>query len=63
VETMTEPKRAAEQLARDAQRKRRKQVKAQAKEGGQWDRCMFKVVRKNRFCNIARYKMCHCVSK
>ncbi|KAG6618912.1 tRNA guanosine-2'-O-methyltransferase [Phytophthora cinnamomi] len=49
-----ETKRSAEQLGRDAQRKRRKQAKAEAKDGGQWDRCMFKVVRKNRYCNIAR---------
>ncbi|RLN58907.1 hypothetical protein BBJ29_000198 [Phytophthora kernoviae] len=49
-----ETKRGAEQLARDTQRKRRKQAKADAKEGGQWDRCMFKVVRKNRYCNISR---------
>ncbi|KAE8981404.1 hypothetical protein PR003_g24562 [Phytophthora rubi] len=49
-----ETKRSAEQVGRDAQRKRRKQVKAEAKDGGQWDRCMFKVVRKNRYCNIAR---------
>ncbi|POM58891.1 tRNA guanosine-2'-O-methyltransferase [Phytophthora palmivora] len=47
-------KRGAEQLSRDAQRKRRKQAKAEAKDGGQWDRCMFKVVRKNRYCNISR---------
>ncbi|ETM38641.1 hypothetical protein L914_15089 [Phytophthora nicotianae] len=49
-----ETKRSAEQLSRDAQRKRRKQVKAEAKDGGQWDRCMFRVVRKNRYCNISR---------
>ncbi|KAG1693683.1 hypothetical protein DVH05_023085 [Phytophthora capsici] len=49
-----ETKRSADQLSRDAQRKRRKQAKAEAKDGGQWDRCMFKIVRKNRFCNISR---------
>ncbi|KAL3660070.1 hypothetical protein V7S43_014992 [Phytophthora oleae] len=49
-----ETKRSAEQLSRDAQRKRRKQAKAEAKDGGQWTRCMFKIVRKNRFCNISR---------
>ncbi|OWZ12247.1 TRNA guanosine-2'-O-methyltransferase [Phytophthora megakarya] len=47
-------KRSAEQLSRDVQRKRRKQAKAEAKDGGEWDRCMFKVVRKNRYCNISR---------
>ncbi|KAH7479826.1 tRNA:m(4)X modification enzyme TRM13-like protein [Phytophthora ramorum] len=51
---METAKRSAEQLARDAQRKRRKQAKTDAKNGAQWDRCMFKVVRKNRFCNISR---------
>ncbi|EEY68402.1 tRNA guanosine-2'-O-methyltransferase, putative [Phytophthora infestans T30-4] len=49
-----ETKRSAEQLSRDAQRKRRKQAKAGAKDGGQWNRCMFRVVRKNRYCNISR---------
>ncbi|KAG3035295.1 hypothetical protein PC121_g852 [Phytophthora cactorum] len=49
-----ETKRSAELLSRDAQRKRRKQIKAEAKDGGQWERCMFRVVRKNRYCNISR---------
>ncbi|CAI5746382.1 unnamed protein product [Peronospora destructor] len=49
-----EAKRGAEKVFRDIQRKRRKQAKAEAKETGQWNCCMFKVVRKNRYCNISR---------
>lgn len=49
-----EAKREGEQLAGDAQRKRRKQLKTKQEVGSQWERCMFRVVRKNRFCNIAR---------
>lgn len=49
-----EIKRSSEQLSRAAQRKRRKQKKSENKDIGQWDRCMFVVVRKRRYCNIAR---------
>jgi hypothetical protein len=37
-----------------AGRKRRKQAKARAAADGAWERCMFRVVRKDRFCNIQR---------
>ncbi|RLN89073.1 hypothetical protein BBJ28_00004883 [Nothophytophthora sp. Chile5] len=47
-------KRGAEQMAKEAHKKRRKEAKAAAMDGGQWERCMFKVVRKNRYCNISR---------
>ncbi|RLN48136.1 hypothetical protein BBJ28_00001781 [Nothophytophthora sp. Chile5] len=47
-------KRGAEQMAKEAQKKRRKEAKAAAMDGGQWERCMFKVARKNRYCNISR---------
>ncbi|UIZ27085.1 hypothetical protein KXD40_001514 [Peronospora effusa] len=43
-----------EKVFLDIQRKRRKQVKTKAKETGQWKCCMFKIVRKNRYCNISR---------
>ncbi|CAI5742265.1 unnamed protein product [Hyaloperonospora brassicae] len=50
-----EPKRSVDfALSCTGHRKRRKQVKTTAADGGQWDRCMFRVVRKNRYCNIAR---------
>ncbi|KAI9905906.1 hypothetical protein PsorP6_014179 [Peronosclerospora sorghi] len=51
---MMEPQRCVEKLTQDIERKRRKQKKTAAKDGGQWDRCMFKIVRKNRYCNILR---------
>lgn len=35
-------------------RKKRKLDKTQAMKTGVWDRCMFKVVRKNRFCSNNR---------
>ncbi|CAH0473969.1 unnamed protein product [Peronospora belbahrii] len=41
-------------FSRGIQRKRRKQIKTKSKENGHWERCMFKVVRKNRYCNISR---------
>ncbi|KAL7679662.1 putative methyltransferase TRM13, Zinc finger, CCCH-type, TRM13 [Plasmopara halstedii] len=44
----------AEQLSRAIQRRRRKQTKIKANDDGQWGRCMFKVLRKKRYCNIAR---------
>lgn len=37
-----------------ASRKRRKEAKGKAAEEGKWERCMFRIVRKNRFCNIER---------
>lgn len=35
-------------------KKQRKKEKHAAMEAGDWDRCMFKLVRKNRFCNMER---------
>lgn len=36
------------------ERKRRKQQKAAAAGADAWERCMFRIERKNRFCNIQR---------
>jgi hypothetical protein len=44
-----------EAALKQQQRKKRKLDKANAMESGQWDRCLFKVVRKNRYCNNQRY--------
>lgn len=44
----------ADAAAPVASRKRRKQQKTAAADAGQWKRCMFRIVRKNRFCNIER---------
>lgn len=41
-------------MQQQEQRKKRKLDKKLAMESGQWMRCMFKVVRKNRYCNNAR---------
>lgn len=35
-------------------KKQRKKEKHAAMEAGDWERCMFKLVRKNRFCNMER---------
>lgn len=44
----------ADGVGMNVQQKKRKQVKMQAMKEGTWDRCMFKIVRKNRNCNLAR---------
>lgn len=36
-------------------KKQRKKEKSTATKDGEWERCMFKLVRKNRFCNMERY--------
>lgn len=38
-------------------KKQRKKEKHAAMEAGDWERCMFKLVRKNRFCNMERYAL------
>lgn len=52
MEATKRPMAAAEDAP--AGRKRRKQAKARAAADGAWERCMFRIVRKDRFCNIQR---------
>jgi hypothetical protein len=40
-----------------ARKTQRKKQKASAALEGEWERCMFKLVRKNRFCNMERLAM------
>ncbi|DAZ95647.1 TPA: hypothetical protein N0F65_002276 [Lagenidium giganteum] len=61
MEVMDERKRSPAAAAgaqdgdqKEMQRKRRKQEKTKATLDGEWDRCMFKILRKNRFCNLER---------
>jgi hypothetical protein len=35
-------------------KKKRKHEKAKAALEGSWERCMFKIITKNRYCNIQR---------
>lgn len=35
-------------------KRQRKQLKFAAAQTGAWERCMFRLVRKNRFCNMER---------
>ncbi|KAF1322709.1 tRNA guanosine-2'-o-methyltransferase, partial [Globisporangium splendens] len=53
--SMSEKKRGgADAETAFARKKQRKKHKASAALEGEWERCMFKLVRKNRFCNMER---------
>lgn len=57
MEDIRAKKRASRQ-EKELRNKKRKQDFALT-EGAEWDRCLFKIVRKNRFCNLERCAMCH----
>ncbi|TMW68371.1 hypothetical protein Poli38472_005839 [Pythium oligandrum] len=51
---MTTSKKREMESSATEERKKRKQEKLAAMKSGEWDRCMFRIVRKNRFCNMER---------
>lgn len=57
MEAEARAKKRASRQEKELRKKKRKQEFALT-EGAEWDRCMFKIVRKNRFCNLERCVWC-----